>query len=203
MDLPRVVVFLRAPELGRVKTRLAASVGPEPALVIYRELLHLTSVTLRAHPQVELRITPDDAVIGWEPLLHPGWRRTPQGAGDLGERLERAVQAAFDTAPTPVLVIGCDCPELTLDDLLDAGRLLASRDVVFGPATDGGYWLIGLKRPVPELFRGIPWGTSRVLDQSVAAANRLGLSWGLLRELDDIDTEADWRAWQARTNTGP
>ncbi len=210
MDLPRVIVFLRAPELGRVKTRLAATVGHGPALEIYRELLQLTLATLRAHPQVELRVTPDDAVGGLDtvldsagpPSLQPGWRRLPQGAGDLGERLERAVQDAFAAEPTPVVVIGCDCPEGTKDDLVEAGRLLATRDVVFGPATDGGYWLIGLKRPVPELFRGISWGTSRVLDQSLDIAQRLGLNWGLLRELDDIDTEADWKAWQKRRATG-
>ncbi len=203
MELSRVIVFLRAPELGRVKSRLAATVGPTQALAIYRELLQLTLATLRAHPQVELRVTPDNAAIGLEPLLQPGWRRTPQGAGNLGERLERAVQDAFAAEPTPVVVIGCDSPELTKDDLIEAGRLLATRDIVFGPATDGGYWLIGLKRPVPQLFRGISWGTSRALDQSIAAANRLGLNWGLLRELDDIDTEADWQAWQARRTTGP
>jgi rSAM/selenodomain-associated transferase 1 len=203
VDLPRVIVFLRAPELGRVKSRLAATVGPAQALVIYRELLELTLTTMRSHPQVELRVTPDESIAGQEPLLQPGWRRTPQGAGDLGERLERAVQDAFAAKPTPVVVIGCDCPELTEDDLIDAGRLLATRDVVFGPATDGGYWLIGLKRPMPELFRGISWGTSRVLPQSLDSAQRLGLNWGLLRELDDIDTEADWQAWRARRNTEP
>jgi rSAM/selenodomain-associated transferase 1 len=171
-------------------------------LVIYRELLELTLATLRTHPEVELRVTPDAAFTGWQPSLQPGWRRTPQGAGNLGERLERTVQDAFATAPTPVVVIGCDCPELTENDLLEAGRLLATRDVVFGPATDGGYWLIGLKRPMPALFRGISWGTSRVLDQSLDIAQRLGLSWGLLRGLADIDTEADWRAWQARNQRG-
>lgn len=203
MDLPRVIVFLRAPELGRVKTRLAATVGPNQALVIYCELLDITLTTLRAHPKVEVRVTPDAAATGGEPLLQPSWCRKPQGDGNLGERLERAVQAAFATEPTPVVLIGCDCPELTHDDLIEAGRLLATRDVVFGPATDGGYWLIGLKRPEPELFRGISWGTSRVLDQSLDIAQRLGLNWGLLRELDDIDTEADWQAWQARRTTGP
>lgn len=201
--MPSVIVFLRAPELGRVKSRLAATVGPAQALAIYRELLELTLTTLQAHPKVELRVTPDAAFTTGEPLLQPGWRRKPQGDGNLGERLERAVQAAFATEPTPVLLIGCDCPELTGDDLIEAGRLLATRDLVFGPATDGGYWLIGLKRPEPELFRGISWGTSRVLDQSLDIAQRLGLNWGLLRELDDIDTEADWQAWQARRTTGP
>ena len=201
--MSRVIVFLRAPELGRVKSRLAATVGPTQALAIYRELLAITLTTLRAHPKVELRVTPDVAATGGEPLLQPGWRRTPQGDGNLGERLERAVQDAFAAAPTPVVLIGCDCPELTEDDLLEAGRLLATRDVVFGPATDGGYWLIGLKRPMPELFRGISWGTSRVLPQSLDSAQRLGLNWGLLRELDDIDTEADWQAWRARRNTEP
>ena len=202
MDLPRVIVFLRAPELGRVKTRLAATVGHGPALVIYRELLELTLATLRAHPQVEIRVTPDDAISGQDPLLQSGWRLNPQGDGNLGERLERAVQDAFAAKPTPVVVIGCDSPELTKDDLIEAGRLLATRDVVFGPANDGGYWLIGLKQPVPELFRGISWGTSRVLGQSLDIAQRLGLNWGLLRELDDIDTEADWKAWQKRRATG-
>lgn len=198
MDLPRVIVFLRTPQLGRVTSQLAASVDPTKALEIYRELVERTLATLRTHPQVELRVPPDPIFTDWQPSLQPRWRRTPQGDGKLGERLQRAVQEAFATEPTPVVVVGCDCPELNEDDLIEAGRLLATQQVVFGPTNDGGYWLVGLKRPLPQLFRGISWGTSRVLDQSIVAANRQGLNWGLLRELDVIETEADWRAWQKR-----
>ncbi len=196
---PRVIVFLRAPELGKVKTRLAATLGAESALAIHRQLVELTLATLSPLPKVTLRVTPDVAAESASWPVQLGWTVLPQGEGDLGARLERAVAESFAVEVRPVVVVGCDCPELTAADVAGAGRLLAVHDVVFGPAADGGYWLIGLRRPVPELFRGLAWGTERVLTQSLAAAKTVGLSAGLLRELPDVDTEADWRAWQART----
>ena len=196
---PRVIVFLRAPELGKVKTRLAATLGAESALAIHRHLLELTLATLSPLRKVTLRVTPDAAAesVSWP--VQPGWTVLPQGEGDLGERLERAVAESFAVDSRPVVIVGCDCPELTAADVAEAGRLLAVHDVVFGPATDGGYWLIALRRPVPELFRDLAWGTERVLTQSLAAAKTAGFTAGLLRELPDVDTEADWRAWRART----
>lgn len=207
MSLPRVIVFVRAPELGRVKTRLAATLGAGRALAVYRELLGGTLDTLRPHAEVELRVTPDGAAEGFGRCLGlelpPDWRIRSQGAGDLGGRLSRAVEEAFATASGPVVAIGCDCPEITLADVEEAGRLLSGADVVFGPADDGGYWLIGLKRPVPEVFQGIAWGGPQVLAQSLDQLRRRGLTAHLLRPLGDIDTEADWQAWQARsTNAG-
>ncbi len=203
MSLPRVIVFVRAPELGRVKTRLAATLGAERALSVYRELLGVTLDTLRPHADVELRITPDGAAEGFGRSLGlelpPDWRIRSQGVGDLGARLSRAVEEAFATASGLVVAIGCDCPEITLADVEEAGRLLSGADVVFGPANDGGYWLIGLKRPVPEVFQGIAWGGPQVLAQSLDQLSRKGLTALLLRPLGDIDTAADWQAWQARS----
>lgn len=199
VPLPRVIVFLRAPELGKVKTRLAATVGLEQALAVHRQLMELTFTALRSVPEVALCVTPDSAASAPDWPLQPGWSVAAQGEGDLGVRLDRSVAAAFAVHSLPVVVIGCDCPDVTPADFAEAGRLLVQRDIVFGPATDGGYWLIGLRRSVPELFREIPWGSDQVLAASVTAAQKAGLSVGFLRELSDVDTEADWRAWLARS----
>jgi rSAM/selenodomain-associated transferase 1 len=194
---PHVIVFLRAPELGKVKTRLAATVGPAVALTIYERLLALTFAALRQVPEVTLRVTPDTAIPAVTRWRQPGWNLAPQGEGDLGTRLARAVADSGVSAARPVVVIGCDCPQLAVTDLVEAAWELEEKDVVLGPATDGGYWLIGLRRPAPELFRGISWGTDRVLTESLAAAATAGFSVGRLRELRDVDTEADWQAWLA------
>lgn len=198
VSLPRVIVFLRSPELGKVKTRLAATVGPERALAVHRQLMELTLAALRSVPEVTLCVTPDSAVSSRDWPLQPGWSFVAQGEGDLGRRLERSFAASFAVHSQPLVVIGCDCPDVTPADMMEAGRLLTQRDVVFGPATDGGYWLIGLRRPAPELFSEIPWGSDQVLAASVKAAQAAGLTVGYLRELSDIDTEADWQAWVAR-----
>jgi hypothetical protein len=194
----RLVVFLRVPRLGTVKTRLAAELGPDAALEIYRDLLARVLAALPARLPVELRFTPDDAEPEIRPLLRGNWTAVPQGPGDLGERLARAAREAFDAGTRRWVVVGTDAPEITAADLAWAFSGLVASEGVVGPAEDGGYWLLGLSRFVPELFAGIPWGESGVLDATESAARSAGLRMTRLRRLADIDTAADWRAWQRR-----
>lgn len=122
-----------------------------------------------------------------------------QRGGDLGARMANAVARRFDEGSTAVLVIGADAPELTRELLDDAFVALARADVVIGPASDGGYYLIGMGKLTPVLFRGIPWSTPETLARTLSAARAAGLRVHVLDILSDIDTADDWRAWLRRS----
>jgi rSAM/selenodomain-associated transferase 1 len=188
MSEPRVIVFLKTPRPGFVKTRLAVAIGPEAACAAYRQMAGAVLEQLAPLPHVELRYTPDDAEAEISPWLKSGWTARPQGGGDLGERMHRACAEANG----PAIIIGSDCPAIALADILDAATALKNHNVVVGPATDGGYWLIGLAAPCPALFVGIAWSTDDVLKVTLAKAEAAGLSVHQLRELADVDTVEDW-----------
>ena len=139
MPKPHVIVFLKAPRLGAVKTRLAATIGEDAALAAYRLMAETVLNTLTGWPSVELRITPDDAEPELRQWIQSDWQYAPQGSGDLGNRMHRA----FSEANRPAIIIGTDCPTFQIEDLIKAADALSRHDVVLGPATDGGYWLIG------------------------------------------------------------
>jgi glycosyltransferase A (GT-A) superfamily protein (DUF2064 family) len=112
--------------------------------------------------------------------------------------LARGFESAFARQPGRWIAIGSDCPDLTANDVESAWNHLATADVVLGPAWDGGYWLIGLRSPHPELFQGIPWGGPDVLASTLRQTLASGLTVAQLRRLGDVDTHADWSAWRAR-----
>ncbi len=194
------MIFVKAPRLGTVKTRLAERVGAEAALGIYRELV-ATTLAQVASPDipsntVSLWFAPDDAGSEIQSWLRPGWTAHPQGDGDLGTRLARAVTAAFDQGARRLVVVGSDCPWQTADDIRTAWKELESSDVVLGPAEDGGYWLIGLRSTWVSLFHDISWSQPTVLRETLDRIQEGGLSFKLLRTLPDVDTEADWLRWR-------
>ena len=192
MPEPRIIIFVKAPRPGFVKTRLAAAIGNEAARGAYRRLAETVVANLAPLPHTELRFTPDDAENEIAHWLSDDWTARPQGEGDLGERMHRA----FIEAKGPAIIIGSDCPQVELSDLRTAAKTLQARDAVIGPATDGGYWLIGLNAPCPALFENIKWSTSDVLPKTLEKANEAGLSVQLLRELTDVDTGEDWQRWK-------
>ena len=195
MSSERLIVFLKAPRAGTVKTRIAQTAGEQRALNIYTEMVERVLESVRDLPNVELRFAPDDARDDVQPWRREHWSAQPQGPGDLGERLQRAFADAFAGGAERVVIIGSDCPEVRAGDVRTAWKELRSHDVVVGPAIDGGYWLIGLRAPQPELFHGIPWSSEQVLGETLARAKSLKLRMQLLRILTDIDTEADWNAY--------
>ena len=197
--MKKLVIFVRAPRPGSVKTRLAATLGGEAACAVYRRLVGGLLEQLADLDALELRFTPDDAEADVRPWLRSGWTLAPQGAGDLGARLHRAFESARANGAERVVLIGSDCPDVSAADVDDAWEALRSHDVVLGPARDGGYWLIGMNEPRAELFEGIPWSTDAVFAQTVARCRNTGLRVRVLRQLDDIDTEADWRRFVSRT----
>jgi len=120
-----------------------------------------------------------------------------QGNGDLGQRMHRAFEASFVAGSKATVILGTDCPGVTPDILDQAFTSLSHQDLVLGPATDGGYYLIGLRRPIAELFTGIDWGTETVLRQTLAATEKAGVEIAWLPPLSDIDTPEDLPVWEA------
>jgi uncharacterized protein len=190
-----LLIFLKAPRPGQVKTRLAKTIGAEAACAAYRQLTETVLDRVSPLSGVHLRYAPDDAFAEIQPWLRPGWEAAAQGPGDLGERLRTAFVETFNRRARQVVVIGSDCPGVTARDIETAWAGLQENDVVIGPATDGGYWLIGLREPQPGLFKNMAWSTKTVFQETVERCKAAGLRVRLLRELADVDTEADWIAY--------
>ena len=195
-----LLIFARVPALGRVKSRLAAGVGQPAALAVYRELLEITR-TAAVQAQVPTTVWLADAVgSAPTPTEAQEWAAMTtrcQQDGDLGERMTAAFATAFAAGAGRVAIIGTDCPGLRAAHLTEAFALLADHEVVLGPATDGGYYLLALRQPQPELFRNKEWSTDSVLADTVADARRLGCRVALLPALRDVDTAADLAVWRA------
>jgi rSAM/selenodomain-associated transferase 1 len=197
----RLLIFARAPEPGRVKTRLAPHLGAEAAAGLHRELtVCALDLALQAElAPVELHVTPDTRHPSILSLLEerPVPTRAQRGA-DLGERMHGALEQALRGSAF-ALLIGTDCPVMTADYLDAACRQLQSgTDLVIGPAEDGGYVLIGVRCRCPALFEAIPWGTDGVLQATRARAQALRLRYAELGVLWDIDTLADLERWRAQ-----
>jgi uncharacterized protein len=194
----RLALFARRPVAGEVKTRLSPAVPPALAFELYRAMLE-DALAVAAAAEAEERM------VYWAPgveardgpAVPPGLRERDQRGGDLGDRLARAFAELIATSGDRALILGADCPGLESGTLRDAFDQLESHDAVLGPARDGGYYLVGLRRPAPELFRDIDWSTARVLDQSVERAAQAGLTIALLPTLDDLDTPEDLLRWIA------
>ena len=188
----RIVIFAKAPVPGKVKTRLIPALGAEAAAILAATMLHRTAAEALDSEvgSVELCMDP--------PSGHPDWMgqvpldviATPQGEGDLGERLARAARRVL-AAGDRVLLIGTDCPELDRDRLAAAAAALERHDAVIHPTQDGGYALLGLGRFDPSLFEGIAWSTDQVAAQTIARIEALGWSLHVGETLRDIDVPGD------------
>lgn len=181
-----LIIFARNPVKGSVKTRLAVHIGAEAALEIYLQLLkHVGEVTKEIQAAKEVHFS--EAI----PLAGP-WndykRKLQKGVG-LGERMEQAFKEGFLKGYRQIVLIGSDLPELTREDLKQAFDALDTNEYVLGPATDGGYYLIGMKSLNSELFRQITWGSSTVLRQTIEKIKNKSLS--LLEKRRDLDTYED------------
>lgn len=185
----------RYPAPGRAKTRLIPVLGPAGAARLHRKLAEAAvaqtdRLSAQRDIKVELRYTGTimSEMTAW---LGAGRSYCDQGGGDLGQRLIRAFQDAFDAGAHRVAVIGTDCPDLNAETIGRAFDLLMGSVVVVGPASDGGYYLIGLSRPFPALFHDIKWGGPDVFAQTVDKARAHGLKTEFLPVLSDIDRPED------------
>ena len=199
-----LVVFARAPELGRVKTRLAAEVGAERALAIYRELASRVLDAVRDGPhQIVIAHSPADAEPGMRAWLGDAFAYAPQCDGNLGARMTHAFASTLEAGAERVVLIGTDCPTIGAETVAAAFAALDEADVVFGPALDGGYYLVGARKLHPLLFQAVPWSSERTLAVSLDLARRAGLRLALLPSMRDVDTAADWRAYEKeRSSSG-
>jgi rSAM/selenodomain-associated transferase 2/rSAM/selenodomain-associated transferase 1 len=157
---------------------------------------------LQSHSQVAIEVRyeggSDEQFGRW---LGSDLLLSPQGAGDLGSRMERAFREAFRTRVGPVVLVGTDCPGMTSAHLREAFVSLRHKDLVLGPAKDGGYYLIGLRRDVPGLFRGVSWGSGEVLERTLHIARARNLHVELLDLLDDVDRPEDLPVWEHEKDT--
>jgi hypothetical protein len=192
---PSVLIMAKAPRPGRVKTRLEPLLGPTGCAALQAALIrHTVTVTRAVAPAATyLAFDPPDAEGEISALVPPDVRLFRQEDGHLGVRLTAATETVLSRRPGPLVVIGADAPTLTPEVLARAAMALDDQDVVFGPALDGGYYLVGLSRPHPELFAidSTLWSGPQVLAASVAAAAHAGLTVGLLPRLRDLDTPDD------------
>jgi len=195
-----LVVFVKDPAPGAVKTRLATAVGPVAAAELYRALAeHVLASTTPAPGEYERLVFFDppearDQMRAWL----PGVRLLAQSGGDLGARLSDATARAFARGASRVAVVGTDAPGLARDAVVAALDALDAADVAIGPTEDGGYCLLALRRPRPELFAGIAWSTPSVATDTRARAAAAGLVVHELPVLRDVDTLEDVRLeWPA------
>jgi rSAM/selenodomain-associated transferase 1 len=196
-----IVLFVKHPVPGRVKTRLAATIGAQRAAEIYRELVERTCGGLPERAELIVMFDPPDRgeeIAQWLRPLCGKARFLPQSGGDLGTRLEHAFADAFALQLEKVAIIGSDCVEVTSVIFDEAWQALEHHDCAIGPTEDGGYYLIALRRECPGLFRSITWSTEAVLAETLARANLLGLSVHVLPRLHDVDTEDDWHRLKSR-----
>jgi len=187
---PVVLLFLKAPRPGLVKTRLAAQIGDRGAVAVYRQLVAGQLERIPPGWPLELHFAPAEAageIVELAGPTHAMGIFAQRGDG-LGERLETGLDAAAKRHPgRPLVAIGADCPGLDEAVFREAFAALEEQDLVLGPAADGGYYLIGMRRPHPEVFRGIDWSTGRVRAQTLERAQEAGIGVKEISMLEDVD----------------
>lgn len=186
-----LLIFIRNPIYGKVKTRLARTLGDDEALRIYRILLEKTRAAAQACHSVRWLFYSDfvDETDEWPTEL---FEKKVQHPGDLGERMQHAFETAFAAGAKKAIIIGSDCPELSGALLNQAFETLDHADFVIGPVPDGGYYLLGMKTHAPAVFENIEWSTETVREKTLEKIAVLQKNCTLLPLLADIDTEKDF-----------
>ncbi|MFQ4144063.1 TIGR04282 family arsenosugar biosynthesis glycosyltransferase [Chlorogloeopsis sp. ULAP02] len=195
-----LIIFTRYPEPGKTKTRLIPALGNEGAAHLHRQMTEYTLLQVKELQKVipmslEVRFAGGNSEL-MQDWLGSGLVYQSQGEGDLGKRMERSLVNAFQTGAESVVIIGTDCPSANTNILAQAFAELQQHNLVLGPAIDGGYYLIGLQYPIPELFTDTDWGTDRVFQQTVDIAHQLNLSVFYLPTLADVDRPEDISIWE-------
>ena len=189
-----LIIFVKNPILGKVKTRLAATIGDQRALAIYKQLLEKTkqeTTNLEADKVVYYSDHIDNSDL-WKNQLYDKEVQVP---GDLGLKMASAFKKAFQDGYQRVSIIGSDCYEMSQTHLEAAFKMLKRNDAIIGPAKDGGYYTIGMSRYIPELFKNKAWSTETVGADTIKNFENLALSYEVLPTLNDVDTESDLGPW--------
>lgn len=189
-----VLIFVKYPEPGKVKTRLAKNIGSENAALLYRNMAESIIYDLS-------KLTDYTKIIFFDPperrndvmrwLKFNGLSFVAQEGNSLGENMSNAFSHAFSLGAAKAVVIGTDCPQITTQTIVKAFANLETSEVVIGPSYDGGYYLLGLRRLIPELFYDIDWSTNLVFDQTMKRLRHNGIKSECLEMLRDVDTVED------------
>ncbi len=192
-----LIIFQKNDIRGKVKTRIAATEGEETALEIYRWLTEYTHRVV-SEVKVDRFLFFSDFIPEEAEHDYPGYQLAVQEGSDLGARMSNAFQLVYSKGYSKSVIIGTDCPDLLTSDLNSAFMALSHNDLVIGPASDGGYYLLGMKKFCPQLFEGVPWSSPKVLERTLDIADHEGLDYEFLKIHSDIDTYEDWRKFSSR-----
>lgn len=189
-----LIIFLKYPEAGKVKTRLAKDIGAEKAARIYSNMAKqiVDKVSNSGNYNTVIYYDPPEKkneIAKW--LEGKGFHFSQQTGDTLGRRISSAFSEVFDQGAERAVIIGTDCIDITPDIINQTLDLLNLNDLILGPADDGGYYLLGLKKYIPGIFEKIDWSTERVLNQTIENIKQLGLEYDLLTSLRDIDDVYD------------
>ncbi len=183
----QLIVYLKEPKLGKVKTRLAKSIGEVKALALYKDLLQFTlKVCSRMPMDKNLSFAQESQ------MMYSGYSVTTQLGTDLGDRMKNSFNHFWARGKQKIVLIGSDCPLINTSILTEAFQKLEKDDLVLGSTEDGGYYLIGMSSLHPEIFQKISWSTTSVFYETMKRANELELKVSLLPTLYDIDIETDY-----------
>lgn len=185
-----IILFTKNPELGKVKTRLAKTIGDEKALHIYKQLLKHTQAIV-APIEADKFVFYSDSITLNDQWNTAHYHKKLQYNGDLGQRMATAFEEVFSLGYQSVCIIGSDCYELNSEIITNAFSKLEDFETVIGPTFDGGYYLLGLNQMYPQLFQNKTWSTDSVFSDTINDFKQLSLSWTSLIKLSDIDEEKD------------
>lgn len=185
-----LMIFVKNPEMGKVKTRLAKTIGNNSALLVYKHLLQYTKNTA-LELDVDRSVYYSNFIDPYDLWDNNVFRKYKQEEGDLGFRMQSAFAGAFEEGYEKVVIIGSDCYELDAASIQNAFKELDDKDCVVGPANDGGYYLLGMRQFTPELFEDIAWSTEQVYPATLAACEKQKLSVASMQEMTDIDVFCD------------
>ncbi|WP_439487333.1 TIGR04282 family arsenosugar biosynthesis glycosyltransferase [Algoriphagus sp.] len=195
-----VLIFQKNAKLGKVKTRLAAAIGDQEALDAYKLLVNYThQIVSRVKAQKILWFS-DFIEEDLSPYPH-NYRFELQSGSSLGDKMSHAFQELFEEGFDRLLIIGTDCAELTPELINTAFEKLEESDVVIGPALDGGYYLLGMRKFIPGVFQGIPWSTDQVAKLTIDYLSLTGYSYSQLTPLSDVDVIKDWNQVKGKLNS--
>lgn len=194
-----LIVFVKNIKLGKVKTRLAKTIGNDGAFEVYKELVNITeNVTTKVETDIHVYFS--EAVI--ETNWHDAYKFVQNGA-DLGERMKNAFQHGFDNGYKRIVLIGSDLPDITSEIIEEGFNKLVNSTVVLGPAKDGGYYLIGLSKMNSFIFHNKPWSQSNLFEETILELTTNLISYQTLETLNDIDTFEDLIASNFYQNNVP
>ena len=186
-----LIVFVKNPVQGKAKTRLAATIGAEAALDVYKELISITEKATSKISDCDLHVYFSSEI---DESLWPGKVRFIQQAADLGERMYSAFYNGFELGYHRIVGVGSDLPDLNSETISKGISALSTNDVAFGPSDDGGYYLIGMSQPTPCIFENKKWSTESLLDETTRELSGKSISYSLLETLNDVDTIEDLRS---------